>query len=108
MKARVLRLLVAVGAVLVSAAGASAIAGHHSRNGTSHKEPKDSHKQPKLVPNCGNNLVSTGDITLQPGESINIASPNFPAPYASNLEMIWSITVLSFITVIAYPLEMIC
>lgn len=53
-----------------------------------------------LVPDCGSNPVGTGDITLQPGESINLASPNFPAPYASNLDMIWKITVLSCI--IAY------
>ncbi|XP_047500412.1 trypsin-1-like isoform X2 [Penaeus chinensis] len=95
MKARVLRLLVAVGAVLASAAGASAIAGPHRRNGTGSKEPRNWPKEPKLAPDCGNNLVSTGDITLQPGESINIASPNFPAPYASNLEMIWRITAPS-------------
>ncbi|XP_037795682.1 CUB and peptidase domain-containing protein 2-like [Penaeus monodon] len=98
MKTQVLRLLVAVLAVLVSAAGASAIAGHHDfqrRNGTIIQEPRDMSKEPKLVPDCGSNPVGTGDITLQPGESINLASPNFPAPYASNLEMIWKITAPS-------------
>lgn len=62
-----------------------------------------------LVLDCASNPTATGDITLQPGESINVASPNFPSLYSSYLNMIWKITVLSFITVFnVYSHEMVC
>lgn len=94
MKALVLGLLVAVGAVLVSAAGPSGIAGHHDfqlRTNSSYKQPRQIYKVPKVL-DCASNPTATGDITLQPGESINVASPNFPSLYSSYLNMIWKIT----------------
>ncbi|XP_042890476.1 trypsin-1-like [Penaeus japonicus] len=100
---KVVWLLVAIGAVLVSYVGALTVAGRYDfklRNGTGDKQPRNSSKDPRAlsraVPECGSDLVvASEDIELGPGASVNIGSPNFPEPYPSYTDIVWTISAPS-------------